>query len=259
MTSRGLKPEVDWEDKYLRLKDEHEELKNIFREMDEHNRELKSNIRKLQQSGKKDGSAPVAMLNKEDEQLVTKLYAENSKLKSQNTAIKEKYKALAELLEKKKREIKMLQQKVKSSLGASGVPPVAGKGTSVLQEIDIKPGRSSLKGPVSISNTGMTGISSDVGSAPDASENANYLQVARNLKVKYVTPSSLLSCIPLGRCCCCRASHYVQPIHRAWCGPNPVPFVPLLSPLFQIGGRQGAARATAAGAGACTQQQQRCC
>lgn len=184
MTSRGLKAEVDWEDKYLRIKDEHEELKNIFKEMDEHNRELKSNIRKLQQSGKKDGSAPVAMLNKEDEQLVTKLYAENSKLKSQNTAIKEKYKALAELLEKKKREIKMLQQKVKSSFGASGVPAVAGKGTSVLQEIDIKPGRSSLKGPVSISNTGMTGISSDAG--PDAGENANYLQVARNLKVKYV-------------------------------------------------------------------------
>ena len=187
MTSRGLKAEVDWEDKYLRLKDEHEELKNIFKEMDEHNRELKSNIRKLQQSGKKDGAAPAAMLNKDDEQLVTKLYAENSKLKSQNTAIKEKYKALAELLEKKKREIKMLQQKVKSSLGASGVAAVAGKGTSILQEIDIKPGRSSLKGPVSISNTGTTGVSSDAGPLPDA-ENASYLQVARNLKVKYVNP-----------------------------------------------------------------------
>jgi len=182
MTSRGLKPETDWEDKYLRIKDEHDELKNIFKEMDEHNRELKSNIRKLQQAGRKDGGAPVAMLNKDDEQLVSKLYAENSKLKSQNSAIKEKYKALAELLEKKKREIKMLQQKVKTSLSASGVPPIAGKGTSILQEIDIKPGRSSLKGPTSISNTGTTGVSE--GPAHDSAENANYLQVARNLKIK---------------------------------------------------------------------------
>lgn len=177
--------ETDWEDKYLRLKDEHDELKNIFKEMDEHNRELKSNIRKLQQGTKKEGGAPVAALSKEDEQLVSKLYAENSKLKSQNTAIKEKYKALAELLEKKKREIAMLQKKVKSSLGSSSIPVVPGKSTSALQEIDIKPAKTNFKAAGSANNTITTGPSAVSEPLPDV-ENANYMQVARNLKIKYV-------------------------------------------------------------------------
>jgi hypothetical protein len=187
-----MKMEVDYKDQYYKLQSENQELKSIHNEMEEHNRKLQSNIRKLERDYTKiAGGAPVPTgpRDKEDEQLVSKLYAENSKLKASNTSIKEKYKTLAEQFDKKKRECVMLQKKIKAGTGSSIPPlPAAGRGTSVLQEIDIKSGPSNRAGlrsssGAAVHTTGGTAVSSSVDALPDA-ENSKYMQVARNLKVK---------------------------------------------------------------------------
>jgi hypothetical protein len=187
MTSRGLKVETDWEDLYRRKNDEHEEFKRdrkvVEREMEEHNRQLQRDIRKLKKEGAELGAAPPAVLTKDDEQQVSKLYAENVKLKSVNAAIKEKYKALAEALEKKKRENIMLQKKLKASSGSTApLLPPPGRGTSALQEIDIKPAPTTLKGTGNSSNIAPVRPAAEA--LPEVENAAGYLQVARNLKIK---------------------------------------------------------------------------
>jgi hypothetical protein len=189
MTSRGLKVETDWEDLYRRKNDEHEEFKRdrkvVEKEMEEHNRQLQRDIRKLKKDGAELGAAPPAGgLTKDDEQQVSKLYAENVKLKSVNAAIKEKYKTLAEALEKKKRENIMLQKKLKASSGSTApLLPPPGRGTSALQEIDIKPAPTSLKGTGNSSNVAPV-RSTAAEPLPEVENAAGYLQVARNLKIK---------------------------------------------------------------------------
>ena len=187
MTSRGMKMEMDYKDQFYKLQSENQELKSIHNEMEEHNRKLQSNIRKLERDYTKiagGAPAPTGPRDKEDEQLVSKLYAENSKLKAQNTAIKEKYKTLAEQFDKKKRECVMLQKKVKAGTSSSVPPlPAAGKGTSVLQEIEIKPGQNNRGGLRTSGGIHSSAVSSSVDALPDA-ENSKYVQVARNLKIK---------------------------------------------------------------------------
>jgi len=117
---------TDWEDQYHRLQSQHGELKGIYNEMEEHNRKLQSKIRRIEADFLAlggGGTAPSGPREREDEQLVAKLYQENSKLKSQNAGLKEKYKNAVELLDKKKRENAMLNKKVKD------MKPTAGSST----------------------------------------------------------------------------------------------------------------------------------
>ena len=188
---------MEYKDQYYKLQSENNELKSIHNEMEEHNRKLQSNIRKLERDYTKiaGGAAPTQnALSKDDEQLVSKLYSENSKLKAQNTAIKDKYKTLAEQFDKKKREVSMLQKKVKSSSGMSAppLPSAGGKGTSVLQEIDVRPGSNNRSGlrtsqqHISASVDAGAGAGAGAGADSNGAENSKYMHVARNLKIKYV-------------------------------------------------------------------------
>lgn len=182
---------VDWEDKYRRLHAQHGELKGIYATMQDHNKKLQTKIRKLEAdyvslrggAPPSSGTAPP----KEDEELVSKLYAENTKLKSINKSIKEKYNALESQLEKKKREVAMLSRKVKTATGEAAA--TKGMMVSASQEIDIRPGET-IKRPAS--------AKSSAGKSPEplslaAADNSNLLEVARKYKTRYVFTLSVFS------------------------------------------------------------------
>jgi len=192
MTSRGTgrlpktggAATVDWEDKYRRLHSQHGELKGLYAELQDHNKKLQTKIRKLEADFTAlGGGAPpssTAGPPKEDEDLVSKLYAENAKLKAVNTSIKDKYKDLEMQLGKKKREVQLLNRKIKAAAGEA--PPIS-KGTSAVsasQEIDIRSG-ATVKRPASAK------VSSTKASEPlsmAAADHSNLLEVARKYKTR---------------------------------------------------------------------------
>ncbi len=174
---------VDWEDKYRRLHSQHGELKGLYAELQDHNKKLQTKIRKLEAdfTALGGGAPPSSMAGppKEDEELVSKLYAENAKLKAVNTSIKDKYKELEVNLNKKKREVAMLNKKLKMGTADN----TASRGTlavSASQEIDIRAG-ATTKRPAS--------AKASSGRAPEAlslaaADNSNLLEVARKYKTR---------------------------------------------------------------------------
>lgn len=194
MASRSLKgsvkpapaPPKDWEDEFHRLQSKHGELKSIYNEMEEHNRKLQARIRKLEadftQLGGGGGAA--GPQSREDEQLVQKLYAENTKLKASNTALKEKNKLLIEALEKKKRELVMVTKKNQSLKSASiGELPIARGATLPVQDIDIKPAPTSRK----LGGSSKAATAPEIPAIPSSNvDNTKLLEVARQYKVRYV-------------------------------------------------------------------------
>lgn len=182
-------PPRDWEDEYHREVAKHNELKSMYNETAEHNRKLQARIRKLEgefvQLGGGGGPIPSSgPREREDETLVAKLYQDNSKLKAQNTSLKEKNKLLVEALEKKKRELIMLSKKNQSLKSASVSEfPSARGATMAPQEIDIKPAPTRKTGSSSSASTRPSTADSIALPASNA-DNAKLLEVARQYKVR---------------------------------------------------------------------------
>jgi len=190
-------PPKDWEDEFHRLQDKHNELKGMYNESVEHNRKLQAQIRKLHSEAAQltgGGGGPLLPQSKEDEQLVSKLYQENSKLKASNTAIKEKNKALLEILEKKKRELALAVKKNMSLKSASVGELPAARGASIAQDIDIKPAPTSRKlgGSVSRPSAPQPGVAPAPECPVCASGGSNdkMVHLARDYKVRLVNSSS---------------------------------------------------------------------
>jgi hypothetical protein len=178
---------VDWEDKYRRLHSQHGELKGIYATMEDHNKKLQTKIRKLEADfislGNGVPPSSTSGPKKEDEDLVSKLYAENTKLKAINKSIKEKYTSIETQLDKKKRECLMLNRKIKAATMEAA--PIKGGGASMVsasQEIDIRPG-ATVKRPASAS---MKASKSPEPLSLAAADNSNLLEVARKYKTRYV-------------------------------------------------------------------------
>ena len=178
-------PPKDWEDEYHRLNAKHAELKGIYNEMEEHNRKLQGRIRKLEsdlvQLG--GGGGPAVPQSRDDEQQVAKLFQENSKLKSSNTALKEKNKLLLEALEKKKRELALVKNRSLKSASVGELP--AAKGATMAQDIDIKPAPTSKKlGGSTRPVTAQPAVSESITIPSTSADNSKLLEVARQYKVR---------------------------------------------------------------------------
>ena len=187
-------PPKDWEDEFHRLQDKHNELKGMYNESVEHNRKLQAQIRKLHTEAVQltggGGGGPVVPQSREDEQLVAKLYQENSKLKASNTALKEKNKLLVEALEKKKRELALANKKNSTLKSASvGELPAAKGASGMAQEIDIKPAPTSRKlggGSIGAAGPKSGPVAESVSLPSSNADNSKLLQVARDYKVRCV-------------------------------------------------------------------------
>lgn len=183
-------PPKDWEDEYHKLNAKHSELKGIYNEMEEHNRKLQGRIRKLESDlTQLGGGGPAVPQSREDEQLVVKLYAENSKLKASNTSLKEKNKLMLDALEKKKRELTLANKKNMSLKSASVGELPAAKGASIAQDIDIKPAPTNKKLGGSVKSSSVSSHAAAIvsESLPQNADNGKLIEICRNYKVRWVS------------------------------------------------------------------------
>ena len=187
--TRSVKPATappkDWEDEYHRLQSKHSELKGIYNEMEEHNRKLQARIRKLEADFSQLGGVAAQPLanphSKDDEQQVSKLFQENSKLKAINTALKEKNKLLIEALEKKKRELAMSTKKNQSLKSSSVSELPNARGATMMQDVDIKPAPTSRKLGGS---TSRPVVAESIVMPTNGADNSKLLEVARQYKLR---------------------------------------------------------------------------
>ena len=141
---------LTWEEKYLRLRTEKDDLSKKSTEQDNSIRQMRTKFAKLEsllkQRARLDGtSAPtpidlgsgaVEMLggrraDKDNETLVTDLYKRNAKLTRENKALEAKYKALAVVAARMKRELQLARRR-----GGTTVANRAGGGTAILFWVD---------------------------------------------------------------------------------------------------------------------------
>ena len=197
----GPEPPKDWEDQYHRVKAELNELKTNYHFMDEHNRKLQAKIRKLEADfsngggvGGGGGGGPVnsGPQAREDEQLVSKLYEENTKLKGIVAALKGKNKQLIEIIEKKKRELALAKKSGggtdrAGSLRSTSVGTLPSGTTGAqqrgVQDVDIRP----APNPTRRSGGGLEILQSNnntSNSSAAAQADSNLLEVARKYKAR---------------------------------------------------------------------------
>jgi len=187
---------IDWEDECRKEREKHNSLKTVFNELKEHNRLLHVKIRVMGENSGAPSATP-GPREREDEQIVSKMYAENTKLKAVIKSLKEKNAALIELLEKKKRELALAASKNKSlkSASVSALPTGIVKPSGIIPEIDIMPApnRKSSGGGggggaggerLSVARPHSAGAVAAEASMSNASDNAQILEMARKYKAR---------------------------------------------------------------------------
>ena len=131
---------LSWEEKYLRLRTEKDELSKKATEQDASIRQMRTKFAKLEsllkQRARTDGGGPVSSLDlgdgsvvgarradKDNEALVTDLYKRNATLQRDNKAMESRYKALATVAARLKRELQLARRR-----GGTATAAKAGSG-----------------------------------------------------------------------------------------------------------------------------------
>lgn len=181
-TGRGQRPapeaKKDWEDEYRRLYEKHKELTVKYNESETARIQLRSKLQKVERDlvnmDRQNGGSGVKPVNtvrdRDDENLVSTMYEQNAKLKSQVTALKEKVKTITEELEKKKRELVAAKKRI---------PPTSGVATKVSDRPHSAPDVQIKAAPSRPFDIGGP----DVNGARKGDE--NLLAIAQKLKERY--------------------------------------------------------------------------